>query len=62
MAATWTPGSDARIISETERLLQQRADNTLRQRGLRMAKDASDKQAALTAQVSMKGRRGPGFK
>ena len=56
MAATWTPGPRARIISETERLIQQRADNMFRQRGLRMAKDASDKQAVLAAQVSMKGR------
>ena len=54
--------SHAGIASETERLIQQRADNMLRQRGLRMAKEASDRQAALTAQVSMKGRRRPGFK
>ena len=54
--------SNARIVPETERLIQQRADNMLRQRGLRQAKEASDRQAALTAQVSMKGRRRPGFK
>lgn len=45
------------MISETQRLIQQRADNMFRQRGLRMAKDASDKRAALAAQVTMKGRR-----
>ncbi|KQK31015.1 hypothetical protein ARD30_11250 [Bosea thiooxidans] len=56
MEATWTPGSRARIISETKRLIQLRADNMFRQRGLRMGKDASDKQAALAAQVSMRGR------
>lgn len=54
--------SHARIVSGTERLIQQRADNMLRQRGLRMAQEASDRQATLTAQASMKGRRRPGFK
>lgn len=53
--------SQASIVSETERLVQQRADNMLRQRGLRMAKEASDRHAALAAPVSMKGRR-RGFK
>lgn len=54
--------SHARILSETERLSQQRADNMSRLRGLRLAKEASDRQAALGAQASMKTRRRPGFK
>jgi len=54
--------SHARILSETERLSQQRADNMIKLRGLRLAKEASDRQAALGAQASMKARRRSGFK
>jgi len=52
----------ARILSETERLSQQRADNMIKLRGFRLAKEASDRQAALGAQASMKVTRRPGFK
>lgn len=54
--------SQARILSETERLAQQRADNMTKLRGLRLAKAATDMQAALGAQASMKTRRRSGFK
>jgi hypothetical protein len=54
--------SHARILSETERLAQQRADNMIKLRGLRLAKEATDRQAALGAQANMKARRRPGFK
>lgn len=54
--------SHARILSETERLAQQRADNMIKLRGLRLAKEATDRQTALSAQASMKTRRRPGFK
>ncbi len=47
----------ARIVSETERASQQRADNTLRIRELRLAKEASDRQAALVHSVSAKAQR-----
>jgi hypothetical protein len=49
-----------RIVSETESLTQQRAENMLKQRGLRLAKEAFDRQAALTAPVTKKVRRRPG--
>ena len=54
--------SHARILSETERLSQQRADNMLKLRGLRLAKEATDRQAARGAQTNAKTRRRSGVK
>lgn len=54
--------SHARIVSETERLTQQRSDNMIKLRGLRLAKEASDRRAALAAPVNLKSRRRTGFK
>lgn len=54
--------SHARIMSETEKLTQQREDNMLKLRGLRLAKEANVKQAGLAAQINKKSRRRPGFK
>ncbi|WP_139163572.1 hypothetical protein [Bosea robiniae] len=54
--------SRARIMSETEKLTQQREDNMLKLRGLRLANETSVKQAGLAAQIKMKSRRRPGFK
>ncbi len=54
--------SQARIMSETEKLTQQRDDNMLKLRGLRLAKEANLKQAGLAAQIKTKSRRRPGFK
>lgn len=52
----------ARIVSETEKVTQQRADNMLKLRGLRLANEANIKQAGLAAQINTKSRRRPGFK
>ena len=54
--------SHARIVSETEKLIQHREDNMLKLRGLRLAKEANVKQAGLAAQIKTKSRRRPGFK
>lgn len=54
--------SHARIISETEKLIQLREENMLKLRGLRLAKEANVKQAGLAAQINTKSRRRPGFK
>ncbi|TQI75305.1 hypothetical protein FHT98_3082 [Bosea sp. AK1] len=54
--------SRARIMSETEKLTQQREDNMLKLRGLRLANETSVKQAGLAAQIKTKSRRRPGFK
>lgn len=54
--------SHARIMSETEKLTQQREDNMHKLRGLRLARDANVKQAGLAAQINTKSRRRPGFK
>lgn len=54
--------SHARIMSETEKLTQQREDNMHKLRGLRLAKEANVKQAGIAAQINTKSRRRPGFK
>lgn len=44
----------ARIVTETERVSQQRADNTVRLKELRLAKEALDLQAALAIAATKK--------
>lgn len=54
--------SHARIISETEKLIQHREENMLKLRGLRLANEANIKQAGLAAKINTKSRRRSGFK
>ena len=54
--------SPARLLSESEKLTQQREDNMHKLRGLRQAKEANVKQAGLAAQINMKSQRRPDFK
>lgn len=54
--------SQGRLMSETEKLTQQREENMQKLRGLRLAKETNIRQAGLAAQVNKESQRRPGFK
>lgn len=54
--------SHARILSETEQATQQRQENMLKLRGMRLAHQVNAKRAAIATQNKSKSNRRPGFK